>query len=752
VRLYFGPKSGVILTMVVALGGGLPALGRTSASRPKPHAAPSAKKIPPKAPGPSAKSSPAVPSAIPPTQKTLLARTPVERLRSVKSGPGILIAEPVAKQADAAVADFGAGCARWLHMVVGGHGELGATPLWESVDRARRELGRADARFTLDDATQLTHMIGVSHVALGTISGSESHATLTYQLYWIPDRFPMGRPRLPVGKPITLTDSEDQIVAGLPGMARKLATLLLDTPIPAELMKKKPLPDGAKNLLQPGKRLPRIPASVGLSARELQTLGRSPMRPVPGLSQESGQLLSNLAPKSPLAGLMLLCAGLFNDVPRLTPVIGSLLQQAPDNVLIVGEIGYKMGIPASLPDLRAALDRNLHNYPDNYQLALCDRWRHLADKNVNRERAAAEQMVRCAISNPEAWLLLGMTISREGDSIRHSRFYSALKPEEGEFLNRLYPQWLTAAYTAARLDRQFGKAWLQVATAACFANKYDLADAAFWKAVKLDKENRNEVWWWGMEMYQPKWLDDDRKLQKVARLAAEEYHYDRRALFIVQVLKGIKKPYLAADYASKIVSALRTAAQLHPGDASAHVGYAQALEENDQVEEAMAEYRAAVKLDPQNADAHHYLARLLNQIHKTDDAIQEYQEAKRLAPDALSISEELSEVYFNQRRWEDAITELKNALRLGGTKMQTLFRLGDAYNNKKDYLSSKDVWEQVIRLEPQNAAAHLQLGDALASLNRLTEARNELQIAVRLDPDGENGRMAQDLLNTLPKP
>ena len=53
----------------------------------------------------------------------------------------IVVCEPVAKTPNAAVADFGAGCARWLFFTVGGRPELGQTPLWSDVERAPSEMG-----------------------------------------------------------------------------------------------------------------------------------------------------------------------------------------------------------------------------------------------------------------------------------------------------------------------------------------------------------------------------------------------------------------------------------------------------------------------------------------------------------------------------------------------------------------------------------------------------------------------------------
>ena len=80
---------------------------------------------------------------LPPSQRAAAARAirtvePLGTVRAAASGPGVVVAEPVARQADGTARDFGAGCGRWLQFVLSGHGELGKTPLWSDLDRARQ--------------------------------------------------------------------------------------------------------------------------------------------------------------------------------------------------------------------------------------------------------------------------------------------------------------------------------------------------------------------------------------------------------------------------------------------------------------------------------------------------------------------------------------------------------------------------------------------------------------------------------------
>jgi hypothetical protein len=183
-----------------------------------------------------------------------------DRLTQFDNGPGVLICDPAPVEADAAAADFGAGCGRWLHLLIGGQGELGKTPRWSEQEITRAALSRGDLRLTTADLRKLAQRAGISlgitHVALGEISGSTSECSLSYQIWSVPGQ-------KPVGAPLTLRGSAAEVVAQLPMATRGLCGAL-------------------------GITAPRIPEAVGESAEELQFLGSIPR--VPDLQTEEAVL------------------------------------------------------------------------------------------------------------------------------------------------------------------------------------------------------------------------------------------------------------------------------------------------------------------------------------------------------------------------------------------------------------------------------------------------------------------------------
>jgi hypothetical protein len=188
----------------------------------------------------------------------------IQRLTPVESGPGVVVCEPVPQAgATAEVADLGNGCARWLNLTVGGHGEFGKTPLWGSTIHALYRLRRSDMRLDQATGARLARLLGLTHVALGQVKGDLDHCTLSYQIW------DMGAKKA-VGKAQVLTGTAEAIRARLPRLASGLAAGL-------------------------GVKSPRVPAAVGETAEELQWLGAHPWAGIGNIPRDRLEKLHPLA-------------------------------------------------------------------------------------------------------------------------------------------------------------------------------------------------------------------------------------------------------------------------------------------------------------------------------------------------------------------------------------------------------------------------------------------------------------------------
>src|SRR5579871_5030857 len=153
------------------------------------------------------------------------------------------------------------------------------------------------------------------------------------------------------------------------------------------------------------------------------------------------------------------------------------------------------------PTLQETVVKNLPPFPNNFFVAES----RIANSRTPQESVrSAEHLVQCAPRNPAAWMHLATMYSGVADRLRQARNTSQLSPDEWKALNRLYAHQLSAAQNAAALDPLYGLAWTEIAISGAFAGKPTVADTALWKAIRLDRGNMRP-YWWGLEMYQPKW-------------------------------------------------------------------------------------------------------------------------------------------------------------------------------------------------------------------------------------------------------
>jgi tetratricopeptide (TPR) repeat protein len=715
----------------------------------------------------------------------------------------VIVLEPVARNADPDQADFGAGCGRWLHLFVSGQNAFDKTPTWESVGRVAQEMGRPNARLTVDQATALAGRLGATAIAVGTIAGSPHSGKLTYQIWRVADHRPLG-------KALTLSGTQEQIVADLPGLARRMAASL-------------------------GVKTPSLPAKVDVEPASFALLGRLPWVTTPALPAADQQALSQLADRSPLAALLLLRSfGTINE-GRQMATANAILTRYADNPLICAAVGGSAFatsddnnfILRAVQDHRTAIVRQAAQHPGNYLWAHLSLWAARGAKDVPAENAAAIATVQNGFRNPDAWLAYGATLGNAGESVRHSRFTSAMTQTEQQAVVALYPEWLRAVAQAARLDPQYGKAWYRVATAATFAGETALADAALQAALKYDPD-KGRVYDWGLQMYQPKWGGSPAMLHKMAQMAlAERYTTSDQALSAVDGLKDAGFTAEAGQLLTRVIAeaaererrspddpepkvdriraliyegrtlnpnpgSLQQAVALGheivrrwPKDTTAHLMLATALDDGHAYnEEAAQEYGKMIECDPTDPEAHYEMAIMLKHKGDIDAANREFQEVARLAPTWAEPHYGLAQGLMERDRVADAIVEYRKAVTADPGFFAAFLALCNAYTTLQRYPEAIEAGVQAVRLDPldsearialgaaygfggkpqesatQNRAAlkidpnspiaHENLGDALIELGQKQEARSEWETVLRLYPNDRAAAEARQMLDQNP--
>ncbi len=425
--------------------------------------------------------------------------TPLERLQPVESGNGLLVCEPVATSAPPSAAAFARGCGRWVQFAVAGHSELGKTPLWAWIDRARRSLGLRDLQLPPRAARELARAVGASHVAVGELRGSGQESRLAYRVFRVEGL-------ALEGAPLECRGSQESIRRSLPMLAAEMAR-------------------------RAGVRQPRVPAQVELAPAELADLGAVPWLPNDLVPAQRAQRLSGLARRSPVAALLyiLYCTEQGRVEPALRAA-GQLWKQMPEHPLGLGDAAAAMGdrlirhppFGTVWKDVDAfvdALDAQLDRFPNSLSLHIAAGVVTQYQQGRGWRRAVAEQVARCAPQSPDAWLYLSECIAEQamvlGLEFRGKPMRRGIADDQAS----LRSQALHAAAQGSRLAPRRADVWLRVSESAAEAGDLETAAASLSRCLRLDPRSA-DAFQWGLDFYAEEGDAKDRRRQaQLARLA-----------------------------------------------------------------------------------------------------------------------------------------------------------------------------------------------------------------------------------------
>ena len=411
----------------------------------------------------------------------------INSLKPAPGGEGLVMCEPVADAVFQNQRAWGAGAARWLQIQVAGQPTLGQTPSWGWPENARCWLNYPDLALNSQQAQALGKTCGVSHVGVGTLSGTAGAATLAYQLVAVADGKVIGSAK--ISGPL------DKLGAQLPQLARALARQL--------------------------KINATVPPQITLSADDLKFLGTPRIKAMytsDKMNAADQKRLKVLVGKDPLAGVMAQrWCDYSGDAKGWQNLADTLRKQAPNNALVWGEVAFKdpMRIVKASNQLAALQTK----YPANYMLAQAG----VALERGNRARPLqvswAEAAVRAAPGNSYAWCDLSDALFDESQALRRSRYARDISAAEWRKLNGFYQRSHAAALKATQVEPKDSSAWAALAQAATFNGDSGVAKVALDKALALDGRNR-KAWGWGMQMMQPKWSGSNAQFITFATRAA----------------------------------------------------------------------------------------------------------------------------------------------------------------------------------------------------------------------------------------
>jgi len=375
-------------------------------------------------------------------------------LRASDVGPGVAVGEPEPIKHNPELSAFGRGAARWLHLALAANLALDRMPSFRSMS-SLLDRGPMLPELNPADAAGIEAAVGTTHALTSRIEGGGGQYVLTLQLHTLPDGAPSGAP-------LVLAGTLDEITAGLPRLAGQVSQAV-----------------GA-----PAQELPAIRES----AADLTLIGgvsRSQHSIAPASNTPA---LASLASQSDLAALMLMEVARVTADPEIAEeVMGDLPDRAKGNPLIWASgaqaswrLHYRF-IVGAVQRWQALRELRPRNYLVNSSGAVM--W-SCADQYAEAA-AAAEAAVQSNPRNPEAWRLLAGAVGNQSDAIRRARVSSDVTHAEWRLLTPLYLRWAAAARSATELDPRGQQNWEDLAHAALFAGRHDVAHDALWRAMEI---------------------------------------------------------------------------------------------------------------------------------------------------------------------------------------------------------------------------------------------------------------------------
>lgn len=631
---------------------------------------------------------------------------------AVPSGYGVVVCDPVSKTASADLHNFGAGCTRWLQLILGGHGELGKTPAWSSIAHCAIELKQNDLRLTPTQAKSLKRMLGITHAVLANIEGTADSCRLQLSLLELPALNA-------AGGVITVTGSRDQVIGGLPATATSL-------------------------LKELGVTFPRVPAP-GMTPDEMQLCGSMPWDCFVQhreLTADRVATLKTAANHDALPALLLLPAA-----NQEYQELGHELRYEATQQLLKHALNNPIALLAcanySLPDLAIrgdAISRNLGIYPHSYALnAASAEWLNQRGER-DAQRRVAWHAVQCTPGNPDAWLLFANAIYQASDDIRHARYFNDLSDDDARKVGAYYEQWYEAIKKATMLDPTNDRALLALATAGSFAG-YDENEtaSAFWRALKVDPDNL-AIYRWGLQMFQPKWQGPEGKenLLKVVELAiadpqrsvdlfqaiGDALYYsnyrDARTGVLNQIytartddsFRNANDPqalwlagriYLKWNQLPQALDAFNRYAALQPPSVATQLHIATTYAEENRYQEAVPHITTAITLDPRAASL--YFLRGLFLFRQNNYSVIDLENATRLQADYPVAWSLLGDVYYHLQRQADAEQAYATALELRPGDTETIYSLGWSCLYTSQWHSALKAFTDLLKVNPSHYGA-----------------------------------------------
>jgi tetratricopeptide (TPR) repeat protein len=186
----------------------------------------------------------------------------------------------------------------------------------------------------------------------------------------------------------------------------------------------------------------------------------------------------------------------------------------------------------------------------------------------------------------------------------------------------------------------------------------------------------------------------------------------------------------------------RKAISLNWSNPTPHNNLGRALQRQNRLDEAIAQYQRVIDLNPKWAVGYNNLGLAVGEKAlpkgKQDDAIALFHRAIELDRHFALPHYNLGRTFGREGKLDDAITEFHHAIALDSKYAYSYVELGWALYHQGKTEDAIAQYHQAIEIDPKNATAHDDLGLALSGEGKTDDAIAEFRRAIEIAPNYKN--------------
>ena len=162
---------------------------------------------------------------------------------------------------------------------------------------------------------------------------------------------------------------------------------------------------------------------------------------------------------------------------------------------------------------------------------------------------------------------------------------------------------------------------------------------------------------------------------------------------------------------------------------------AEALRQQDKLDEANAVARTAIQAAPDADETHFALAQVLGRQGKLREADAAVVEALRLDPNYAPYYGYRTQILFLRGRYPAALGCAQDGLRLDPEQVECLLWRALTQEQQEHPSAADHDFQRLLRVAPESALVHTQLGSVLLNRHEPAAAAQHLTEALRQDPE-----------------